>query len=87
MLIVTLQGILYFLIAFLPNGNYIAPEIETAVNTLAGLLGQLNTIVPVDTIIIVLTLTLSINIAIWLFKIGEWILSKVWPTGQMKLPI
>lgn len=78
-----LKAILFFLPAF----NGLPPAFDSALNLFTPILSQVNKFLPISEMLTATTLYFSIILGIWLFKIGEWILSKIWPTGQMRLPI
>lgn len=84
-LIAIVTGVLNFILLFLPSMNSIPTGLETAMDSIAGPLGSINTFFPVDTFLTVVSLGFTIELALFGFRVAEWLFSKISPTGQVYL--
>jgi len=86
-LIVLLGSIVTLLLNTLPTLTAIPSGIANAINLVTPILGQVNSVVPIDQAMAALSLYLTIQIAIFGFRLFEWVWSKIFPTGQMRIPL
>jgi len=76
-------SILNWLINLLPASSGFPTEAHTAMTTLGGYLGIASPLVPIATLLSVLTLIFSIEIGIFGFKTIKWIMSHIpWIGGK-----
>ena len=78
-------GLVNFFLFFIPNFNGFNIEQNSAIESWIGYLKQANTIFPIDTLLVVLSLAIGIELIILGWRTIEWALSKIWPTGQQSL--
>jgi len=77
-------GIANLILQFFPTYQESAP-ISDAITNLFVWLGQANSILPISQLLVAVSLVLFAEAVIFVVRGVEWGLSKVWPTGQMKL--
>jgi len=70
-------GVLNWIIGLLPLSTGFPSDAHTAIRTLGGYLGIASPLVPITTLLTVLTLIFSIEIGIFGFKTVKWIISHV----------
>jgi len=63
------------LISWLPSGSYFSSTVHTAVTALGGYLDILSPIVPVSTMLTVLTLVFGFEMSLFAFRTLKWIIS------------
>jgi hypothetical protein len=80
-----IAGITRSLLFFIPTFNGLQIDQMNSVQSWASALHKANNLFPVATLLTVIGLVFTIEIAIMLFTFTEWIISKFWPTGQMSL--
>jgi len=80
-----LIGLIRVLIFFLPNFNGLPIDQQSAVAPWVTALAKANSLVPIDTVLAVISIVFVIETSILLFRLVEWVWSKIFPTGQMRL--
>ena len=85
--ITILLGLVSFATGFLPSFTGVPTNVESAFTTILPYLSFANSILPIDHMLTAWALTMSIYVSVLGFKLIEWVISKIWPTGQMKLPL
>jgi len=75
--------VLSWIIGLFPDSVGFPEEAHTAMTSLGGYLGIWSPILPIDTLLTVVTLTLSVEIGIFGFKTLKWIISHLpWVGGR-----
>lgn len=64
-------------ISILPSGGTFPPAFHTATQTLGGYLHILDPLVPINTLLTVLTLIFSVELALFGFKTFKWLFSHI----------
>jgi len=87
LLMILISGVIKIFVEILPTFEGLSSAQSDALDSFAGWLHQANSLIPIGTMIDIVSLMLLIDGSILLFRIAEWVISKIWPTGQMKLGI
>jgi len=72
-----LTYILTLVISIFPNGNGLPDEVMTASTVIGGYAHTFDALLPIDTLFTVLTLTISVQLAIGAFNALRWIVSYI----------
>lgn len=76
-IILIAYGIISWLIGILPDSTGFPVEAHTAVQGLGGYFGIWSPILPISTLLTVLTLVVGVEVGIFTFKTIKWIISHI----------
>jgi len=68
-------SILSWIINLFPNSTGFSTEVHTAFSTIGGYVGMFTGILPYGTLLTAITLILTVEISIFIFKSTKWIVS------------
>jgi len=82
---VIVTGIINLMIFYYPNFTGLTTEQNSSIDSWFNVLRQANSIFPVDTLLTVVLLAVGIELVVVIWRIAEWALAKILPTGQGQL--
>jgi len=84
-LITVFAGVALWVIDFLPELTNIPAGLVTAMTSISGPMSSIQSFLPTDQILLAVVYVIGIEVTLFTFTVIEWLLSKIWPTGQMSL--